>query len=257
MITKITDKILFEGDEDKVTKGRYRAFFVRTYAPLDALRDVFAYADKYAYILHDSDVNADGTPKAPHSHFIVRYRDNLTPSAFAKKMEQIAPNEQTYFSPLGDKYTAIDYMLHRDSKSLLAEKHRYPTSAILTEDIDYFLKSEKEQKEAKNKQFFDDLFEGKLTRKEMAYKYGRDYAKNVRGYEQFVKECSQNETPPKPADDEIGIQAMPREYFTKSFAEELLWDFYKRLKVLTNNKINLDELEVDSAVQYITKYYNL
>lgn len=190
----ITDKVIFKGSQEEFINGRFRAFFVCSYATHEQLRDLFVYCEKFAFITHDKDVKEDGSPKMTHCHFIIRYRDALTPSAFGKKIARLASSEQTEFSPLGDKYCAIDYMLHRDSKSAELGKHLYKDTDILTDDLAYFFRTKEEEKaKHNNEEFFNDLLDGNLSKREMALKYGRDYAKNLVRYDQFAKEVAREE----------------------------------------------------------------
>lgn len=189
-------KIKFDGTQkqiDENPKG-WRAYFVCTYAKKEQLQDIFAYCNKFAWITHDRDVDADGKPKAIHSHFIVRYTDQLTPTAFAKRIYRLVNDEQTIISPLGDKYCAVDYMLHRDAGSIAKGKTLYKESEIITDDIAYFLRTKEEAKaQHNNEEFFADLFGSTLSRREMALKYGRDYAKNATRYDLFKKQVLQEE----------------------------------------------------------------
>lgn len=69
-------------------------------------------------------------------------------------------------------------MLHRDSKSAEAGKHLYKETDILTDDLAYFFRTKEEEKaKHNNDEFFNDLLNGNLSKREMALKYGRDYAK--------------------------------------------------------------------------------
>lgn len=184
-------KVKFDGTKSQLEanpKG-WRGYFVCTYAKREQLTDIFAYCSKFAWITHDQDVEVDGKPKAVHSHFIVRYNDQMTPSAFAKRIFALVPDERTIISPLGDKHCAMDYMLHKDAKSVEAGKHMYKESEVLTDDYGYFFRTKEETKlKHNNDEFFADLLDGNLTRREMALKYGRDYAKNMRHYDNFAKE---------------------------------------------------------------------
>lgn len=186
-------KVYYEPLKTEPSKG-HRAYFVCTYAPKEEIQDIFAYCKSFAWITHDKDVNEDGTPKAVHSHFIVRYNDNITPTALAKKFFKLAPNEQTIISPLGDKDCAIDYMLHRDEKSVAKCKTLYKECEILTDDSAYYLRTkDSKQQKKNNEEFLADLLNGDKTYREMAVEYGRDYIKNYKAYEAFAYEVHRQE----------------------------------------------------------------
>lgn len=178
-IIRYSEKVLFEGSK-KEFGSQQRGFFVRTYLPTDKLIEFFQYADHYAIIEHDKD---EGTT---HRHFIVRFKNPVNVGGFCKKLNN--PDEQSYVRVLHDKYSAFDYLLHRDEKSVAAGKYRYDEKQVLTDDYSYWQRSTlQEQKQANDKQFLDDLLAPKINLRYMGETYGRDFMKNMSKYLDYRK----------------------------------------------------------------------
>lgn len=64
-----------------------------------SLDDIFLFIDKlnldkgrYAYIHHDKDTNKDGSPKAPHYHFIARRHSPFTPQTLTNLIARCSQN---------------------------------------------------------------------------------------------------------------------------------------------------------------------
>lgn len=151
--------------------------FIRTYAPLEALRDVISTLDAYALIVHDRDTKPDGTPKEAHIHLL----------AYRKKGHRITLYKglpgNTFVDVPKNKRLAYEYLLHKNHP----DKHQYSEKDILAENPGYFYDvplSPDEAKQEANENFLEDL--ENLTRRELAIKYGRDYIKNFRAYEDFL-----------------------------------------------------------------------
>lgn len=180
-VIDVLDRVCFEGSNDQLA-SRERSFFVRGYVSHKDLLSLFSSADHYAYVWHDRD------NKEPHCHFIIRYMYNKTPTAFAKLLKGVNANQNWYFSCTRDKYCAFDYLLHRDQSSIEKGKFRYSESDIICDDINYFTRGGYEAlADLKTQAFYNDLVINQLPRHEMALKYGRDYIKNIRSYEESRK----------------------------------------------------------------------
>lgn len=90
-------------------------------------------ADKYAYILHDADVDDNGTPKKLHYHVYIEYKNARQPSTISKNFN-IAENNIEYCKSTRG---CIRYLVHMNHK----EKHQYNKELIESNglDIDKFL----------------------------------------------------------------------------------------------------------------------
>lgn len=240
---KIFKNVVFEGDEKNLAM-RERAYFVRGYVkrPNENLSLLFQSTEHWAYVWHDKD------EKEPHCHIIVRFRYNKTPTAFAKILLGIDNLQNWHFSALRDKYTAFDYLYHRDEKSIAENKTRYNDGDVLTDDIAYFTRGGQSSRD--NLAFYNDLIENNLSHIEMARKYGRDYLKNIARYDE-AKKTILDELKPKTDDKECYF---PAEYATPLFLENLCYFLLTELKQ-RGLRVNIDPLEIDTVIQNLTKNY--
>lgn len=86
------------------------------------LADLVGVFEQWAYILHDSDVDADGNPKKPHYHFYGKSSDKLTASGIAYRVNVPESACRVVSSWKG----ALRYLVHADNP----EKHQYLVSDI-------------------------------------------------------------------------------------------------------------------------------
>lgn len=93
-----------------------------SYDVSSVLADLVVLFDQWAYILHDSDVDADGNPKKPHFHFYGKSADKLTASAIAYRVHVSESACRVVSCWKG----ALRYLVHADNP----EKHQYNVSDI-------------------------------------------------------------------------------------------------------------------------------
>lgn len=180
-IVKLLPNVAFEGKETEIA-DRERGYFIRGYVkrPNDDLTLLLQSCKHWAYVWHDKD------DKEAHCHIIVYFANNKTPTALARILRKIDKVQNWHFSVLRDKYSAFDYLHHRDEKSVEAGKHRYPDGEVLTDDTAWFTRGG--QSDRDNEAFYRDLIETPLSYAEMGRKYGRDYMKNYHAYDTFRKQ---------------------------------------------------------------------
>ena len=65
----------------------------------------------FAAILHDKDVQEDGTPKKPHWHIVLRFKNAVWDTSIAKQLG-ITPN---YLEACKDVDASLLYLVHYDS----------------------------------------------------------------------------------------------------------------------------------------------
>lgn len=84
----------------------------------------YAYAVEWAYIIHDKDVNKDGTPKHKHIHLFVQ-GDNTHPVSVHAKYFGVA---EQFIERIKDKrfYRACRYLTHLNAP----EKYQYPMEDV-------------------------------------------------------------------------------------------------------------------------------
>lgn len=169
---KVVGNVWWKGEEVE----RCRGFFIRTYADEECVKAICQNATNFAYILHDK----DGCE--PHYHIIFEQR--VRPASLLRRIAEIEPTQQTVVEQLKDRKAASKYMLHADIVSRANGKTLYDIEDVITNDIERYFPAPVKNEVADNN-FLDDLLAGRLTRREMARRYGRDYMKNYRAYEEF------------------------------------------------------------------------
>lgn len=85
-------------------------------------------ADRYAWILHDADLDDDGNLKKPHYHVYVEYKNARQPSTISKKFN-IAENNIEYCKSTRG---CIRYLVHMNHK----DKHQYNKELIESNGLD-------------------------------------------------------------------------------------------------------------------------
>lgn len=81
---------------------------------------------EWAYVLHDSDTEDDGTPKKTHLHWVGRFEDAKTVSSVAKKLG-VQPNE---IEIVRNWKKFLRYLVHADSP----DKYQYDMGSVTCSD---------------------------------------------------------------------------------------------------------------------------
>lgn len=170
--------------EDKSVQ--FTSLFVRTYASteeVDRLLEVIN-PDEYAYIVHDKDVNKDGTSKQTHIHLLMYKKSQMRLTKLLVFSEQATRVE----IPRSKKY-AYEYLTHKNDP----DKTSYPSEEIheFHKCDNTFAVTAQEAREQRNLSMLDDICN--LTRRQMAEKYGSDYIKNYHRYESFMNVVKEEE----------------------------------------------------------------
>lgn len=105
----------------------------------------------YSYILHDKDINTDGTPKKPHWHFLVQFTRNQRGSYF--KRYNTDDMGMVFPEPVHDPEASYKYLIHDTPTARKDGKHRYDE----TERISTFEAFTTEEKEDENAALYADL----------------------------------------------------------------------------------------------------
>lgn len=86
----------------------------------------------YAYILHDSDTKADGTPKRPHIHCMVRFNNAVPAVAILARVKAVTGRDDIIKDEHLQKCyrwtSAVAYLTHENRP----EKHRYSRDLIVS-----------------------------------------------------------------------------------------------------------------------------
>lgn len=171
--------------------SRYHS--VITYASIDELRPVLMSVKHYCYIEHNKDNNE------PHKHLLLAYVHDKSANALLKELKGLSL-QNSFVEPIKKGSAMLEYLTHTNQPN----KYQYSETDIVYDSKEYWLdifvdehekmlalaEEKKQQEEAKalsEREFIDDLIESRLSHKEMAYKYGRDYIRNCRSYLEFKR----------------------------------------------------------------------
>lgn len=159
---------------------RFYSFSIVSYADLSELSVLLTSCRHYVYILHDKDVNEDGSARSPHFHILCTFSQNKSFNAVASLVES---SQNTFVQQLQDVGGAFAYLTHQNN----LEKFQYNSDDLVSDDIDYWIDRipDYEDKKNKNDEFVDDLLSDDFDVVAMARKYGRDFIKNISKYESF------------------------------------------------------------------------
>lgn len=145
------------------------------YDSLELVRSFcFKYCKKYAFILHDKD------ECTPHIHLICTFSQRKSISTIRRYFRELGSTQNVLFEPVRDFSAVFRYLTHKDD----ATKYQYSDTDVTCNDYAFFDKSK--QVSSDIYEFVNDLVDGFLTYREMAYKYGRDYIRNYQRYNDFA-----------------------------------------------------------------------
>ena len=168
--------------------SRFYSFSIVSYASLSEIQNLLQACRHYVYILHDKDVNEDGSLRSPHFHILCTFVQN---KSFNSVASLVVSSQNTFVQQLQDVGGAFAYLTHQNN----LEKFQYNSDDLVSDNLDYWLDKipEYENKSSKNDEFVDDLLSDDFDVVAMARKYGRDFIKNLNRYESFrfrVKDSS-------------------------------------------------------------------
>lgn len=142
----------------------------------------------YAYILHDK----DGVE--PHYHVVLQLYSPVAQSTVVNWFRSV-DSEGKPINTLAEPATAIDslynYLTHADDISVAAGKHLYDSSLISCDDPSQFAPAAVSQDSAA--MALSDLLDGRLSLRECALKYGRDFIYHYASYRQLLSDIRYEE----------------------------------------------------------------
>lgn len=123
---------------------RVRSYSLELYPEWENIDEIFASliekANKYAYIIHDKDVDENGKPKKAHIHFWVRLHNACTSSALSK----LLGIEERFIKPTKDDNAFLRYLFHKDDP----DKYQYGRECVTANfDLSYLFRTEKNEGE--------------------------------------------------------------------------------------------------------------
>lgn len=159
---------------------RHYTHSIVSYASIEDIRRLLDKAKAWAYILHDKDEG-----KAPHYHIVATFSEQ---KSFKWVREQVisATNQNTFSEAIkGEIGDVLDYFIHKG----WTDKYQYSNEDIVYSNREYWDKrlERGEDEENKNDTFMDDLLSSDFSAEKMGRKYGRDFIKNFKSYNEFRK----------------------------------------------------------------------
>lgn len=156
-----------------------------SYGTPEEFAPLLARAKHWCYIHHNQD---DGEA---HYHILARFPTEMSLSACRKHQSGTQNLLGKMLKSLTAQMKMTAYLTHDTEKARNAGKHVYNLDDVVYKPHDdYWLKQfdkegDKEDKEAANENFVNDLLAPDLSVKDMAIKYGRDFIKNFNSYMAF------------------------------------------------------------------------
>ena len=156
-------------------------WFVESYLSEYEFRPSLDKASHWAYILHDCD------DCEPHYHILLHYSNSRTGLSV---LRDFIGYQNTRVEKCISPIACYEYLTHKNCP----EKYQYAISRVISHNPVYwerFLPSVRDRTTDKvDTDFIEDLLFGvELNYLEMAKKYGRDFIKNWRSYEDFREQC--------------------------------------------------------------------
>lgn len=97
---------------------------------VDLFVDSWTSVQDYAYILHDKDIKADGSPKEPHIHLMIRFTGPTPTENILARAKSVFGNDTTVTISQMEKCkkwtSAIAYLTHSNAKN----KHQYADDEV-------------------------------------------------------------------------------------------------------------------------------
>ncbi len=153
---------------------RFYSFKLVTYNTNESdIQPLLDKAFKWAWILHDKDKTD------PHIHILCTFKQN---KSFEQVRKMVEGEQNTFARKMEDKYQDFIYLPHSED---FPDKALYNETDIHCNDIGFFQRGAK--KSVDNEEFVTDLLDPNMTYRQKAIKYGRDYIRNFRSYENFIK----------------------------------------------------------------------
>lgn len=156
------------------TKAQPRRYSFKcvSYASFEELTPLLNEAYHYALIYHDRDIEPD-----PHYHILVTFKQN---KSFDSVRKLVQSEKTTLAQELEDWVGDFQYLTHKNAP----DKYQYLDEEVISDDIDFWLRKSKEASKGED-DFVYDLLDSGMSYREMAIKYGRDYMRNFRYYNEF------------------------------------------------------------------------
>lgn len=165
-------------------KNRYYNWRIVSYCNEEEILDFCKkWGSKWEYILHDKDVNEDGSLKEKHYHI------NITLKIWKsrnKVCELVGKSGNSFAIEMTDKEEAHRYLTHLG----IPDKYQYEQECIKSN----FKWVDSKQEKGDIENFLNIVADKKLSMKEKALMLGKDYIKNYRNYNEYVERMENEES---------------------------------------------------------------
>ncbi|MCH5202914.1 MAG: hypothetical protein J1F17_06880 [Oscillospiraceae bacterium] len=161
----------------EASKQRYYRFCIVTYNDENSIKKLLEQSNKWEYIVHDK----DKTDKHIHINCSFEQQKSLR-----RVLALVEGKQNTFVQPMRDSIGAHQYLTHENESE---EKYKYDVKDIKSNDLEHWTR----EKPDSNYEFITDLLRGELSYREMALKYGRDYIRNFKSYNNFVEAVREQE----------------------------------------------------------------
>lgn len=136
----------------------------------------------YAYILHDKDIREDGTPKEPHYHLSVTYRNGRSVSAVYKELKNFF-SSTVLVEVTEDLSSILDYLVHARDPT----KFQYDSKDVVSTYI-----GDNQYADNTALSIINDIIDD-IPYRQLVVKYGRDLVINYSRYKSFADLIIQQE----------------------------------------------------------------
>lgn len=160
-------------------QNRGNSFNIVTYNDEEVVKEFVKTCNKWAYAIHDKDETDT------HIHIVCTF---VQAKSFNSVRKLMGGEQNTLIQELTDSKKAYEYLTHKNDP----EKYQYDESIIKSNDPNHFIK-EANDRVYSNYEFVDDILNEDMTTRELGYKYGRDYMKNMKAYDEFAKRVKMEE----------------------------------------------------------------
>jgi hypothetical protein len=134
--------------------------------------------EKWAYIVHDKDMNSEGTAVAPHLHLMMKFQNPRSIDSIAKKMSDKPQNFEN-MGKYGNSNTGFAYLIHDTSNS--RNKYQYSVDDVKANfDFKKFITNLNAKRQINGQsstkkqvdQIIDEMYAGLLTKNQARIKIG-------------------------------------------------------------------------------------
>lgn len=178
-----------------------RLFALSTYAIDDDIKKVIQYHESqiryYCYILHDKDINEDGTLKENHTHIILETYDPYFVETIRKWFKTCIDTKGELATTLGqnvfDRKGICEYLLHINNP----DKYQYSENEITNLPDYHFIKQTTPRVDDQPSiNIVNDMLAG-LDTYQLVQRYGREYIINQGRYKEVIASMIDDRSLPK------------------------------------------------------------